>query len=53
MVKRDTQPGKSGASANRAVAEALRRDRPLRRFLLALARAVSAAGGPALRLSPG
>ena len=46
-MKRDTQPGKSVASANRAVAEALRRDRPLRRFLLALARAVSAAGGAA------
>ena len=35
------------ASAGRAVAAALRRDRPLRRFLLALSKAVSGAGGAA------
>src|SRR5512134_3996514 len=34
-------------SADRAVAEALRRDRPLRAFLLAFSRAVSGAGGAA------
>ena len=46
-MKRDTQPDKSVASADRAVAAALRRDRPLRAFLLAFSKAVSEAGGAA------
>ena len=44
-MKRDTRPGKSVASADRAVAAALRRDRPLREFLLAFSKSVSEAGG--------
>jgi tRNA nucleotidyltransferase/poly(A) polymerase len=46
-VKRDTRTGKSVASANRAVAAALRRDRPLRAFLLEFSKSVSGAGGTA------
>jgi tRNA nucleotidyltransferase/poly(A) polymerase len=46
-MKRDAPRGKSVASAARAVAAALRRDRPLRAFLLAFSRAVSGAGGAA------
>ena len=46
-MKRDAPRGKSVASAARAVAAALRRDRPLRAFLLAFSRAVSGTGGAA------
>jgi tRNA nucleotidyltransferase/poly(A) polymerase len=46
-MKREERPGKAPAAAGRAVAGALRRDRPLRRFLLALSKAASEAGGAA------
>jgi len=44
-MKRRTPDGNILEAANRAVAEALRRDRPLRKFLLALSKIMSGAGG--------
>lgn len=46
-MKRKEEPGKVPAAAGRAVAAALRRDRPLRGFLLALSKAASGAKGAA------
>src|SRR5512139_900100 len=46
-MRRDTRPEKSVASADSAVAAALRRDRPLRAFLLEFSKSASGAGGAA------